>query len=423
LLKIKLEPGENYEKQLTTFSSNLSKLFQDGKDSGILKILVYPSLDGIIAGLLMFNIAINLNVKPSFKITNLPPHKISDPTILIGFSNLNYNVSDINSFLLAISNKIDSIPISNSTYIEVDGSIGSSIYFGLKYSNIIPMKPEYAIISLASSYSSKYVDSSGKFHSLDYILLNILNKDNNLKLEMLTGLKLFRPLTMDFCHSSSITLNPLYLTFTDEDICRKQLKEANLDKALQNPIIKLDENTIKELTVMVLNQLKKYSRKEIEITDYVGGIESSSANLVLEDPREVMTVINSLIETIGVESALAMIADYENEYPQVIKYLKSNVEKASEIILSNKFVRVKSVNFAKVYVLEEDNLPLSPVANSLRSLGYIEKDALVCKSNDSILSIPAIQLEQIFGYNSINNFLQSLKGEFKDGFINIKISS
>ncbi|MCE4607837.1 MAG: hypothetical protein F7B61_02610 [Caldisphaeraceae archaeon] len=421
MLKIRLKPGEDYEKQLMLLSTNLNKIFQEGRDSGILKIIAYPSLSDIIAGLFLFNVSLKLNIKPSFKVATESPRRILVPTVLFGFRDINYSASDIESFLLGISNKVNYVPVLNSTFAELDGSPGAGLYLALKSSNTVPIKPEYGIIALASSYASRYVDRSGKFFSLDKILVNLLDSDTAIKLEMITGLKVFRPLSMNFCSSLSITLDPIYTIFANEEQCRSEIERNKLGKVLEEPMIRLDETVIKDLTIFILNLIKSGSRKEIEVTDFVGGMESSSAKIAIEDPRELALVTSALIDTNGIASALGSVADYENEYPQVIPYLKKTVEAAKNVIKNNEFYKVTSVNFARVYSLKEDNLPFVAIARTLKYLGYIEGDALIGYLDNNVLKIPAVLLEETLGNYSTTKLVHSLKGEFRDGHVYIKI--
>lgn len=423
LLKLKIEKSENLEKQQTLFSSNLSKLFQESKDNGILRIILYPSLENIISGLILFNVALNLNIKPSISIKLNVPQKINEPTILIGYSSLNYKASDVSSALISLAHEINGIPVGNSTFIEINGSIGSGIYLALKGSDIINVRPEYAILSMASSYASKYVDDAGKFYSLDDLVVNkVISNDDNLKMETITGLKIFRPLSMNLCKSLSITLNPIYLTLSNEDACEKYLKENGLENLINGNIGKIDDETMKNLIISIISLMKKISKKNIEPYDYAGAMEVSTSRIVMEDPREVMYSIMLLMDTMGFGSTVGLIADYENEYPQIIHYLKDAVSKSSDIILNNKFSKVNQINFGKVYTVDEDNLPIGAIQRQLKILGLIEKDGILGYLNNNVLKLPVLSFEESMGYNSASRFIQAFKADFDGDFIWVKIA-
>ncbi|WP_410712329.1 hypothetical protein [Caldisphaera sp.] len=423
LLKIKIEKGENLEKQQTSFSNSLGKLFQEAKDNGILRIILYPSLENIISSLILFNVSLNLSVKPSISIRLNPPQKINEPTILIGYSNLNYKTSDISSALISLAHEINSVPVGNSTFVEINGSIGSGIYLALKGSDIINVRPEYAILSMASSYASKYVDNAGKFYSLDELVVNrIISNDSNLKMETITGLKIFRPLSMDFCKSLSITLNPIYLTLSNEDVCEKHLRENGLEGLINSNIGKIDDETMKNLIISIINLMKNISKRNIDPYDYAGAMEISTARIVMEDPREVMYSIMLLMDTMGFDSVVGLISDYENEYPPIIHHLKYAVNKSVDVILNNRFSKVNQINFGKVYTVNDDNLPIGAIQRQLKILGLIEKDAILGYLDNGILKLPVLSFEESMGYNSASRFVQTFKADFDGDFIWVKIA-
>ncbi|AFZ70217.1 hypothetical protein Calag_0450 [Caldisphaera lagunensis DSM 15908] len=423
MLKIKLDKGKDIDKLKLQISAALNKVLQESKDNNILRIIVYPSLENIIGGLMLFNVALNLNIKASISTRLNAPSKITDPTILIGYSNLNYKVSDIESVLVSLSHEINEIPIGNSTFVEINGSIGSGIYFALKGSDIINVKPEYAILSLASTYASKYVSKSGEFSSFDKdVIETLITSDDSLNMEIVTGLKIFRPTSLNFCESLSITLNPLYLTLTNEDSCQRFLKENGFEMLINSNIGKIDNETNKNITVSIYKYLKdNIIKNKIDIQEYVGGVGVSKARIVMQDPREVIYSIMLLIETMGFHSAVGLIADYENEYPQIPHYLRSSVKIAEDVILNNKFNRASQINFAKVYVTNEDNLPITAIQKQLKIMGYIDNDAILGYLDKNKLKIPILSLEDSLGYGSAARFIQTFKGEFDGESVWIKI--
>jgi hypothetical protein len=210
LLKVRLEPG-SIERALEPFYKGVAGIFSKSVDEGYLRIASYASLEALTASSILYSLAVTQGLNPILSLDHRPPPRIVEPSILVGFSSLNYGPQDVESPLLALgSGGIKSTPPPGSVYVEVDGSLGSAVSLLIQAMSGAAMRSELLMASIAVYYMGRFVDRVGRLHRLDKKSFSLVAKKAGLPLEMVTTLKAYKPASLDACGSISVTVNPLY---------------------------------------------------------------------------------------------------------------------------------------------------------------------------------------------------------------------
>ena len=387
MLNVRIEPGESMDKALTSAASALKALLKASEQEGVVRIFAYPSLEAYAAGLLAFSALAREGHNVVLSLRPIPPSKIFEPSLAVGYDSLGYTNESVRSQLVAISAGLKEAPPVNASYISVDGSLGGSLYLVLRLVDDLKLEPEHAIMSLASLYASRYVDKSGKVFGVDKVLVNQLAQDNKVELTAITSLKSYRPHVLGFCESLSITLEPYYpgLAGSAEN-CEALLRSSALEELAHKRAIDMSDEDVKRLARAVLAFVKDRSGGRLQLLDYVGGFYVGSENLVVSDPREFLGVVTSVTEMAGLAQGASLAANFEEEYVQaagrlgrIAKLLSETVEQggAEELMVGGiKIVKLRAGRRAPLYY----------VWQAMRQLGLGEDFVLGYESEGKVVA-------------------------------------
>ncbi len=410
MLKLRLEPGGEFDRILEAAARSFSKVLERGVEEGVLTIASYPDLDALISSGIIYSIALSLGIRPLLRVSVKPPSRVTGPTILAGYSNLNYKASSIDGDLLAMaSSQITSTPPPGSVYIEVAGSIGAMLGLITSQLGSVVVRPEHRLFSLSSSYAGRFVDKVGRFHGVDKVYVESAVKDRKLSLEGVTALKTYKPHRYGVCEGISKTVNPYYPTLTgDEEQCIRLLDSAGLRGIADSPVTRLSGDTIEKLAASVID----YVGQRIEGVDpsiYVGWmIVSESPTMTPSDPRMASDALLYASEAgRGVEPLLSSIIDKE-EYTIAEGSLEHYSNILGNSIEEAKPVRLKTHSWLRVYrvdIGERDSPTLLWRALSLTR--QLDQESVVAFNVEEGLAASAIQVEEALGYGAAKRLVET----------------
>ncbi|MEB3860363.1 MAG: hypothetical protein LRS43_04040, partial [Desulfurococcales archaeon] len=376
MLKIRLEPGRDIERILEPFYKGVASVFSKSLDEGYLRIASYTSLEAITASSIIYSMAVLQGLSPILTVDHRPPPRIVEPSILVGFGSLNYTSSSVESPLLAInSGSIKSTPTPGSTYVEVDGSLGSAVTLLIQAMGGAVMRPDLVMASIASYYMGRYVDRVGKLHRLDKTAFSAVVKKGGFNVEMVTTLKAYKPASLGVCESISITVNPVYPGLTgDRRLCSDVLGPDIADPGRR--LGELSGEETEKIASRILGFIREKTRRPPDPQDYVGGIiVSRDPASKIEDAR---MAADSLLFSAELSRShgqlVATIIDLENEYPLVESRLGSYSARLPREIEESRLEKVRAFSWFKAYKSTLE--PWSPTLywRALRLMGRLERE-------------------------------------------------
>ena len=395
MLAIRVEPGQNLDKSLASASSSLKALIKTASDEGILRIVAAPSSESIMSLLMVFSILSRRGVNVVASVSPKPPSTIYEPTLLLGFpSPLGYTNDTVKDQLVLISQGTVEPPPLNASYVSCDGSIGACAYMILKGANQFSIEPEYAVLSISSSYASNYMDKAGKVSGLDKILTSSLAADEKVSLFMLTSLKGYRAHILDLCESIKITVDPFYPGLTGTNYCVELLESNGAGELAMKKPSSMDEEELGAAAKIMLSYLKDRLKRQLDVKDFVGGVYLASEKLIITDPKEALNLVEFASDTWGLQSAIALTSNYDEEYPQAVSQLKAVAETLTETIDNARLVDLGPLNGVKVYSIKDlsERAPLQLLWRALKLLGYVDQHSYIAVESDGglLLSMPQV---------------------------------
>jgi len=422
LLKISLQKSSRLDRDLEAASKGMASLIEAGMDYGLLKIVAYPNLDPVIAASLVASYLISIGVRPSYRVSYSPPSSVSGPTLLLGYPSLNYDVGDIGDKLLAVSYE-DMLgqPPLGAVYVESTGSISAALSLILSTTSW-GLRDEQRLKALIGTYASKYVDSIGKIHGIDSILVESMEPAG---LTMVTTVKSYKPSELELCSALSITLDPFYPDITgDEDFCRKMLEAAGIGSLVEKKPESLKPEELGKLSKALIEHASRYSRRDLDPADFFGGILVST-NTPPSDPRMSAHAILAGIESIGDPSvALAAMVDFESEYEVLESRISAAAKVYGEEVSSAKPRRHKGPNWLRIYQVNEGKVR-SPTLlyRTFVLLGIIEKESVIVFERGGETMASPFQVEEALGYGSLGKLVDAKLAEPDEFMIRMRLGS
>ncbi len=415
MIGLRVEPGSTLDRSLQSAMNAFKSLAKSGKDEGIIRVYTLPSPEALITSAALFSLFVRKGLNVVLSASPDPPAKVLEPTVLVGYDSLGYNNEQVRDSLLAISQGLREPPPVNATYISVDGSLGASLLLILRASDDLRPEPDLAVALLASLYASKYIGKDGRPSGLDRIVADSLSEDEAIRLEMLTSLKAYRPHVMPLCSSLQVTLDPFYLGITgnpggcDEALAGPETKGLGARK-----VTEMDEDELKRAARSILNYVKPRLRRQLEVTDFVGGVYVASDKLTLNDPRELLGAFMALLDLEGLGGATAMLSDYEVEYPQVQSLLNSLAVELNNMVSSwERISTYMSVLGIQGFKVRSDlRPPLYILWRALKFVGLVNNVPLAYE-HDGRLVFSMPQIFEALGYTTLKRLASAKESEVR----------
>lgn len=412
-MAIKIEPGQNLDKSLASAGSALKNLMKAASEEGFLRIVSATNSESIVAMLVAFSVINKKSFMVSASVSPKPPTAIYEPTLLLGFqSPLGYTNETARDLTVAISSSINEPPPLNASYISCDGSVGACTYMALKSANETAIEPEYAVLSISSTYASKYMDLAGHIAGLDKILASALANDDKISLFMLTSIKSYRAHILDVCDSLQVTIDPFYKGLTgNKEQCMVLFESSGLGDLARKRTSMMDVDEVNATAKAVLTYLKDVIKRPFDVTEFVGGNYLASEKLIINDPREALNLVEFSSEAWGLQSAISLASNYDEEYPQASSQLSIVASTMSDIVNNVKLVDEGYISGFKVYSIKDvsPSVPLQLLWRALKLLGYIDPHSLLAVDEDDGLLVSLPQAYEAFGYIGVSK-LASLEG-------------
>ncbi len=428
MLKITLTPGANLDKALESASRSFYSVLEEAGKAGFLRIYSYPGLDPLAASSIVFLKALDLGVDVSLSISLSPPSTVDEPTVLVGFSNINYRAGDVRSKLVAFySGELKSIPVHGATYIEGSGSHSALAY--LVATGARDYTPGYIVAVLSGAYYSRFVDRFGRFHGLDRVVLDKLKLITRLSLEMVTTIKGYKPNVRDICESLSVTLNPYYPGITGEyENCIKTLSSLNLTTLLNIKLSSLDQKMLENAVTAVTSVAKRIRGVEIQPEHIVGGIlVSTNPAYPALDFREAADTLAYVAEaTRDLGRIIVTLMDLEHEYPMVEARFEEYPRKLREKLDQLKPLKLKSNLKIPVPVyevqIEKGDSPLY-MWRALKTLGVVEQNSIIAFRDGEGLKASPLQVEEALDQGGCIRLQELGVAKLENGILKLSITA
>ncbi len=398
MLKVTLTPGAGLDRALESASKGFYAVLEEAVRVGFLRVYSYPSLDSLIASSMVFVKAHDLGVDAIVSISLNPPSSVEEPTVLIGFDNVNYKANHVKSRLVAFySGEFKSIPVHGTTFVDGPGSHSALVY--LVATGAKDHAPSYIVGALAGAYSSRFVDRFGRFQGLDRIVLDKLKLATRLSLEMVTTIKGYKPNVRDLCESLSVTSNPFYPGITgDYDNCVRALNSLNLTSLLGVKLSGLDQKMLENAVLAVVNVAKRTYNVDIEPENIVGGVlVSTNPSYPVVDFREAADTIAYVADaTRDPARVIVTLVDVENEYPMAEARFEEYPRRLKDRLGQLKPLKLKSNIRTPIYELQiERGDPPLHIWRALRTLGLVEQNSIIAFREEGELRASPLQVEEV----------------------------
>lgn len=420
MLKLTLTPGANLDKVLELASKSLYSTLEAAGKEGILRVYAYPNLDSLTAATIVFMKATSMGVNTVLSVSLDPPQTVGEPTVIIGFNNLNYKSGDVKSRLVAFySGELKSIPVHGVTYIDGPGSHSSIAYLTATGGKDYDLS--YVVATLTGSYASGFVDRIGRFQGLDRIVLDKLRLATRLSLEMITTIRSYKPTVNDVCSSLSVTLDPYYPGFTgDHENCVRVLQSRNLASILGVKLSSLDQKSLESLVTIIVDTVKRSYNVDLEASELVGGVlVSTSTTSPVLDFKEASDSLVYIAEALGDPGRVVVsILDVDNEYPMVESRFEGYSVRLRELVSQVKPVKLKVSLRTQFYQVQVDRGD-SPTMlwRALRTLRMVERDSVLVFELGGELRISPFQVEEAIGLGGCRRLRDLGIVRFEDGYL------
>jgi len=401
LLKTRIQAGEDLDRSIEILARNLYRVIEAGVNTRYIRIIVYPSVNNIVAAIHLFKHIHSMGGRPVLT-TSLKPFGGKEPLILLGFNSLNLKGSDIGDYLLAIaSGEIKGNPPPGAVYLEVEGSISAAIGLAL-IEGKVPLRELAGL--LAASYSGSYVDPAGRFHGLDRVFMERVGEDTYLNLSMYTGVKAYNPHKWSGYKSLSTTVNPYLPGLTgDIDGSREFLRAVGID-----PEARLSTLANSDMEKLVSRILELAGRgRRVEATRIVGGVLVSNGSEYIDDLRMASDIYYYIIEAGGLETLAGLILDPRIEYPMADSKIIDYSRRLASLVEEVRPVKVKIAPRIKAYKipLEKRDSP-TLVWRAMELTGTLDRESILVYDGDDGLYASLVQVEEALGYNSARRLVE-----------------
>jgi len=423
LLKVTLTPSAGLDKALESASKGFYAVLEEAGRAGFLRVHSYPSLDSLTASAIVFLKASSIGVDVIVSVDLNPPPSIGEPSVLIGFDNLNYRVGDVRSkFTAFYSGELKSIPVHGATYVDGPGSHSAISY--LVSTGVREYDPGYVTSFLAGAYSSRFVDRFGRFQGLDRVVLDRLKLSTRLSLEMITTLKGYKPNIRGVCESLSVTLNPYYPGITgDYENCIRTLSSLNLASALNAKLSSLDQKMLENVVVAIASVAKKNYNVELQPDNMIGGVlVSTTPTYPAIDFREVADALAYSGEALGGPGrVIVTLIDVENEYPMVESRFEAYPRRLNELLGQLKPVKLRGNLRIQLYELqlEKRDSPLF-IWRALRTLGLVEQESIIAYRDEEGLKASPFQVEEALDQGGCRRLQELGIARLEDGVLRLE---
>lgn len=410
MLKLSVGPS-TLEKDLETIRRALKELLDDAEGEG-LKIFAYPSIDNIVASALLFRHLVREGLGVSLSISLLPPQKIENPSLLVGYSSLSYGSKDLGARIIALAQRaMRAVPPPGAMYLELEGSASSfiAILLGADIEESISLAP------LAGSYDSQFVGEYGRFSGLDAIALERLRLRSQVMIDMVTTIKAYKPHLRTACEALTLTSSPYYGGITGIG-CEAV---SDLKGFSDRPLASLSREDLERLAEAILLYLKKTYKRDVEPIEFLGGLVIARApGALIADAREARDALVFAAEAArDIYYASVAVIDAENEYPIAENRLEGFAKRLAELA-SRRPERNKAWRAFPLYEVEISKGD-SPTLlwGALYTAGLIERESALSFRLEDRKAISVLQLEAALGRGKGAELVASGLASEEGGFL------
>ncbi|MEM1928246.1 MAG: hypothetical protein QXS85_05890 [Acidilobaceae archaeon] len=412
MLKLTLSPtARDLDRALEAAYKSLYQVLEASSAEGRLLVRVYPNLDPIVAGVIVATRALRAGVRVSFKTSLEPPLEIREPSVLVGYSKLDYSAQNVTKPMIAIaSGSIDSIPVHGATFVGGQGS-NTAVAALIATSGVFSAGTDIVSLALLGVYSGSYVDPVGRFAGLDRVLVDRLSASAP-SLDVITTIKVYKPHLFDVCEAISRTAHPLYLGLAGNPWrCQEILGVEKYRSVAGKPLSSItDLKEVERLARLVLDYMHSSFKSRISAKDIVAGIMvSKSRESIVQDYREASDAVVYVSDAEkSLARAVATLLDYSIELPLAESRLELHAKSLSDAVIGGSIARLGGPQGPKVYLVSaKPEVSLTLLWRALKTHGLIEPDSILVVEENGELSASPIQIEEALGYGALRELARA----------------
>lgn len=390
MLKLTLTPGDA-DKVLEAASKAYTRVLEQAIRRGLLRIYFYPSIDALIAASYTASHAYYSGARPAVRMAVKHPMRISEPSILLGYPNIQLRTSNVEATVLAVtSGSLQGTPPPDAFFLESQGSITASMILITVKSGPRP-PPNVAAVAFSGVYGGRYVTPHGAFTGLDKYLLEHLD-ELGLEANMTTTLKVYKPSEGSLCEAVARTVNPYYPGLTgDPEACREALGDPAL-------YVKKASNLEKSEITKALETLLNYMESlvgELDPKLFISGI-IEFRDVTPRDPRQALDALAYAAEASGDYSApLAALLDPDIEYIPLEKALEDYAKRVASGVPKPK--RLRGPGWLRIYTIEKGHPP-TLAWRILTLTKTVEEDSVLAwQVSEGVYVASPLQVEEALG--------------------------
>ena len=417
MLKLSLEKGKSYSRQVEAAAKFVSRLIEDASREGWARVWAYPRADSIMAGAALFSILSSAGARPMFAVRAEPPPRISVPTILVGYEWLDYGTGDVESVLAAFAPRIDRPPPPNTVYIDGDGSNAGLVGAVIAEMGGLYYRRDVMGLVVAGIHYGDRMDKIGKVYGVDEIVVeNVLSSGVLGRAEVLTSVKVYKPLSNTVCRALSVTLNPYYPGFTgDREECARSLAALGLESLASRKVASLDREDLKLLVKGVVSRAQEETGREVDVREYVGSLIVSESG----EPEDFRMLADSIVYALehdgSPEPVIEAASSYEDAVPVLEKLLVDGAPLLASMIREQRPKRLRSLPWLRAYLLAPSPVPHTFAWRALVLAGLVDRESvIVYEGEDGELLASGLQIEAALGYGELRK-LRNVKAVEGDG--------
>ncbi len=366
------------EKQL--YAAGVSQLSIVEREYGFVEIRFYPSLDGVVAGSVLYSLLRGKGVQAWLVADPLPPERVEKPSILIGYEpsiaiSLEYRAPSI---VIARGEKPQGL--TRAALVAAREASLTGLAVGMM--SEILVVGDRGLLGLAMAYwLGLDRDKRGDLIGPEAWLAELFETENRVASQL--TIKLFDWFEKSIDEALASTLDPLYVGLTgDLEAVRRFLASSEETAALIGTrLLDAPEEAVTKLGEMLYQHLRSTSKAPRRATEVIG-VTRYTLRLPVRDLRRLPLVIASWLEARGILATVPLPSSLDalTRLADMVYHasFEATVTGVERIAKNPSFVEQRSYGPVRVCIHRSlpDDAVYPIVAKQLRLLGYYPPDCL-----------------------------------------------
>ncbi len=370
------------EQEAPLLRAAASQISSACKSHGYMEIHAFPDLDSLLAASIAFSVLRRNGVDVVVYASPLPPQKVSEPSLLIGYPPQVADTIDAKLPIVLIGPGERPKGLSRITVVaRLDSSVSALTASVLSEIAVVGDSAVYAIVS--GYWKGMDAGRRAEFLGLEASLIDSLQVEG--KIEGQLTVRLFRWFELPIEEAIAATFDPFLPGYTGHpDEALKLLREdPRTSKLAGQRVVDVSEELLAVLAEKLYNYLKSVSKLPRRPSELIGYTYMSPI-LLAKDLRELGYMLQVLLEKRGVSMIVSTSLGPRPVQAQAMYWYSREFNRMVKTI-EEKAWNDMDVGFLRLSVAPEDTA-LLPVEKQARLLGLLRGRILAAEHKGELVT-------------------------------------